>query len=161
MTTMEFLERNGVRLLRADKTEAFSMGYWETAENLGNIIGKKVWICDFRNNRKNVFGKPIRAISPRLVKVCDADDAKKPIYYSPVFFREVKKDGSLKSTEINAVDNTGFRSVAGESLQIFEDRDSCVMCYKKLLETAIRERKDALATINEDVKKLENELAAF
>lgn len=161
MTTMEFLDRNGVRLLRADKTEAFSMGYWETAENLGNIIGKKVWICDFRNNEKNVFGKPIRAISPRQVVVFDANDAKKTIYYSPIFFRELKKDGSVKYTEINAVDNTGYRSVAGTSLQIFENREECVACYKLLLEKAIRERKDALAKISSDINELENELAKF
>lgn len=161
MTTMEFLKANGVRLLRADKTEAFSLGYWDTTENLNNIVGKTVWICDFRNNKKNVFGKPIRAISPRQVKVCDAEDAKKPIYYSPIFFRELKKDGTMKSTEINAVDNTGFRSIAGESLQIFEDKGSCVACYKELLEGAIRERKDALRAIDDDIKKLESELASW
>ena len=64
MTAMEFLNANGVRLLYADKTESYSLGYWETAENLNNVVGKTVWICDFRNNEKNVFGKPIRAISP-------------------------------------------------------------------------------------------------
>lgn len=81
MTTMEFLRANGVRLLRADKTEANSLGYWETVENLDNVIGKKVWICDFRNNEKNVFGKPIRAISPRQVMVFDADNAKKHAHH--------------------------------------------------------------------------------
>ena len=58
MTTMEYLKANGVRLLRADKTEANSLGYWETAENLNNVVGKSVWICDFRNNEKNVCRIP-------------------------------------------------------------------------------------------------------
>lgn len=157
MTTMEFLKANGVRLLRADKTEAISLGWWETTENLSNVVGKTVWICDFRNNEKNVFGKPLRAISPRQVVVFDANDAKKTIFYSPIYFREKKKNGTLKTAEINAVDNTGFRSDAGNSLHIFEDRDSCVECYKRLLEKATQERKAALAVINEDLKRLENE----
>lgn len=144
MTTIEFLQANGVRLLRADKTESYSLGWWETTENLSTVIGKIVWICDFRNNEKNVFGKPIRAISPRQVVVLDANDAKKTIYYSPIFFRELKKDGSLKSAEINAVDNTGYRSVAGTSLQIFTTKEECVSCYKALLQKAIAERETAL-----------------
>lgn len=161
MTAFEFLCANGVRLLRADKTEAISLGYWETAENLSNVIGKRVWICDFRNNEKNVFGKPIRAISPRQAVVFDANDAKKAIYYSPIFFRELKKDGSVKAAEINAVDNTGYRSVAGTSLQIFEDRESCVACYKQLLEKAILERKTALTKITDDIRELEGEFGKY
>lgn len=157
MTTMEFLKENGVQLLRADKTEAISLGYWETAENLSNVVGKTVWICDFRNNEKNVFGKPIRAVSPRQVMVCDAEKAKKTIYYSPIFFREIKK-GKLLATEINAVDNTGFRSIAGKSVQIFATKEECVTCYKKLLEKAIAERKKALAKITADINELEQEL---
>lgn len=160
MTTMEFLRANGVRLLRADKTEANSLGYWETVENLDNVIGKTVWICDFRNNEKNVFGKPIRAISPRQVMVFDADNAKKTIYYSPIFFREVK-NGKLLAAEINPVDNTGFRSIAGTSVQIFKSKEKCVACYKKLLEKAIAERKNALAKISAGINELELELAGL
>lgn len=159
MTAFEFLCANGVRLLRADKTEAISLGWWETTENLSNVIGKKVWICDFRNNEKNMFGRPNRAISPRQAVVFDANDAKKTIYYSPIFFRELKKDGSVKSAEINAVDNTGYRSVAGTSLQIFEDEESCVECYKQLLGKAIQERKIALIKITDGIQELENELS--
>lgn len=160
MTTMEFLKANGVRLLRTDKTEANSLGYWETAENLNNVVGKSVWICDFRNNEKNVFGKPIRAISPRLVVVFDAETAKKTIYYAPIYFREMKK-GKLLATEISPVDNTGFRSIAGTSVQIFESQEECVACYKKLLEKAIAERKESLKKITADINELEQELIKF
>lgn len=85
MTTMEFLRANGVRLLYADKTEAYSLGYWETVENLDNVIGKKVWICDFRNNEKNVFGKPIRAISPRQVWCLMLKTQRRPFTTLPSF----------------------------------------------------------------------------
>ena len=141
------------------KPAGFWLAWGEPTENLSNVIGKKVWICDFRNNEKNVFGKPTRAISPRQAVVFDANDAKKTIYYSPIFFRELKKDGSVKSAEINAVDNTGYRSVAGTSLQIFEDEESCVECYKQLLGKAIQERKIALIKITDGIQELENELS--
>ena len=159
MDTLEFLKANGVRLLHADKSEAISLGWWETTENLENIIGKTVWICDFRNSAKDIFGKPIRAIAPKQVVVCDAENAKKVIFYSPIYFREVGKNGKLKSTEINAVDNTGFHAHAGASVQIFEDRDECVACYKKLLENAIQERKAVMETVVADIRKLEEEAA--
>lgn len=159
MTTFEFLYTNGVHLLRADKTEAISLGWWKIAENLSNVIGKKVWICDFYNNEENVFRKPIRAISPRQAAVFAANDAKKTAYYSPIFFRELKEDGSVKSTKINVIDNTGYRSIIGISLQIFEDEESCVECYKQLLEKAIQERKTALVKVINGIQELENELS--
>ena len=159
MDTLEYLRANGVRLLRRDGSEACSLGWWDKTENLDHVLGKTVWICDFRNNAKDIFSKPIRAIAPKQVQVCDADNAKKTIYYSPIYFREVGKNGKLKSAEINAVDNTGFRSIAGTSLQIFEDRNACVACYKKLLEKAIQERKAAVEKVMADIRKLEEEAA--
>ena len=107
-----------------------------------------------------MFGKPIRAISPRQVMVFDAENAKKTIYYSPIFFREVK-NGKLLAAEINPVDNTGFRSIAGTSVQIFKSKEKCVACYKKLLEKAIAERKNALAKISAGINELELELAGL
>lgn len=159
MDILDFLKTNGVRLLRKDGSEACGLGWWDKTENLDRILGKTVWICDFRNSAKDIFGKPIRAIAPKQVVVCDAENAKKVIFYSPIYFREVGKNGKLKAAEINAVDNTGFRSDAGTSLQIFEDRDACVACYKKLLGKAIQERKAAVEKVMADVRKLEEEAA--
>lgn len=138
MTTMEFLQANGVRLLRADKSEAISLGLWETTENLGNVVGKIVWICDFRNSAKDILGKPIRAIAPKQVQVFDSENSKKTIYYSPICFREIGKKGKLMAAEINAVDNTGYRSIAGTSVQIFTNKEECEACCDILPRTKVR-----------------------
>lgn len=161
MTTMEFLQANGVRLLRADKSEAISLGLWETTENLGNVVGKIVWICDFRNSAKDILGKPIRAIAPKQVQVFDSENSKKTIYYSPIYFREIGKKGKLMAAEINAVDNTGYRSIAGTSVQIFTNKEECEACYKEMLKKAIAERKDALSKIAEEIQRLEQEYARY
>lgn len=102
-----------------------------TYENLENVLGKEVWICDYRCG-DDIFKKPIRSISPKRVRIFDAESARKNIYYSPIYFREVKGDKVLNS-EIAPCDNTGYRGRSGVSVNIFESESECQRCYGRQL----------------------------
>ena len=92
------------------------------AENLDNVLGKHVWICDYRVNDKAVQ-KPIRDVKPMEVVIADANNCKKTIYYSPVYFQPVKGKKVL-STVIAPIDNTGYRCSPG------------VKCYREQVRQA-------------------------
>ena len=91
----EYLIRNGVKLFinpltpKGEPRQTNSLGAFDYAENLDNILGKHVWICDYRVNDKAVL-KPIRDVKPMEVVIADANNCKKNIYYSPVYFQPVK-----------------------------------------------------------------------
>ena len=162
MQLLEYLKANGVKLMhkgwgKDPHPYEVGLGSYDFVEGLDGVIGRQVWICDFRNG-KNIFEKPIRAIGPTLVEVCDAEKAKKTIYYSPVYFRAVGKNGTLKAAEINPVDNTGFRSTPGVSANIFTDEQECCACYKKQLEQAVEERKAVLKWYQAGIDALKAEL---
>lgn len=136
MTLKEYLDKNGV---------TFNIWKDET-KNLEFVIGNEVFICDYRNG-EDVFGKPIRNIEPKKVMVFDANEAKKNIYYSPVYFREIKADGKLLKQEISPYDNTGFRGRTGTSVNIFTDMEQCVSCYQEQLKKAKTEFLEAFNKI--------------
>lgn len=98
-----------------------------TYGNLENVLGKEVWICDYRCG-EDIFKKPIRSIPPIKVKVFNAETARKNIYYSPIYFKEIKGDKIL-SSEIAPCDNTGYRGRSGVSVNIFESESECQRCY--------------------------------
>lgn len=123
MNLKEYLESKGVKI-----THDFSS---TTYENLENILGKDVWICDYRCGY-DIFKKPIRSISPKKVRIFNAESAKKNIYYSPIYFKEVKGNEIL-NTEIAPCDNTGYRGRSGVSVNIFETESECQRCYGKQL----------------------------
>ena len=177
MQLKEYLAFNGVKLMapgwdcamkeftREKAQEVHSLSGFKFVIGLENVVGKHVWICDYRNG-DNVFGKPIRAIEPTLVEVCDAKKAKKNIYYSPIYFRAVKADGTLKAAEISPIDNTGFRGCAGESVEIedAEDADAEEVCrgyYKLKLEQTLRVRKIVLAEYQANIDALEAKIKAL
>ncbi len=120
-------------------------GFDTTYENLENVVGKQVWICDYRNSEKGADLKPIRNIKPTLVQVC-INDEKNRVYYSPVHFREVKANGKLNSRVIAPYDNTGYRCLTGTSLNIFDTQEECVKCFNRQLGIAIEEVKNESAS---------------
>lgn len=124
MELVEYFECNGVEIERKGSNVAY--------HNLENVIGKRVWICDYRLGEEGAFNKPIRAIIPKYVEVCSNDTLpkSKTIYYSPVHFREIKK-GKASSTIIAPYDNTGYRCYTGTSLNIFEEEGDCRKFFVK------------------------------
>lgn len=90
---------------------------YDYVENLESVLGKMVWICDYRANA-DPTKKPIRNIKPTPVVVTDAKETSKTIYYSPVYFRPVNR-GKISSTVIAPLDNTGYRCNSGTSVNIF------------------------------------------
>lgn len=136
----EYLIRNGVKLFinpltpKGEPRQTNSLGAFDYAENLNNILGKHVWICDYRVNDKAVL-KPIRDVKPMEVVIADANNCKKTIYYSPVYFQPVKGKKVL-STVIAPIDNTGYRCSPGVSVNIFDTREECVKCYREQVRQA-------------------------
>ncbi len=136
----EYLIRNGVKLFinpltpKGEPRQTNSLGAFDYAENLDNILGKHVWICDYRVNDKAVL-KPIRDVKPMEVVIADANNCKKTIYYSPVYFQPVKGKKVL-STVIAPIDNTGYRCSPGVSVNIFNTREECVKCYREQVRQA-------------------------
>jgi len=136
----EYLIRNGVKLFinpltpKGEPRQTNSLGAFDYAESLDNILGKHVWICDYRVNDKAVL-KPIRDVKPMEVVIADANNCKKTIYYSPVYFQPVKGKKVL-STVIAPIDNTGYRCSPGVSVNIFDTREECVKCYREQVRQA-------------------------
>ena len=123
MNLNKYLESKGVKIIHNFGSTTY--------ENLENVLRKDVWICDYRCG-DDIFKKPIRSIPPKKVRIFDAESAKKNIYYSPIYFREVKGDKIL-NTEIAPCDNTGYRGRSGVSVNIFETESECQRCYGKQL----------------------------
>ena len=97
----------------------------------GSHNGEYLWICDFRFN--DYSKKAIRHVTPQKVLVRSNSEAPdKRIYYSESHFVGLNKAGEpLKSIIIPIVDNTGYRSLHGTSVQVFETCNECIECYKE------------------------------
>ena len=117
----------------------------------GSMDGAKVWVCDLRY--RDYTQKPIRNVLPTEVIVVPNEG--KLVYYSNSHFRTIKKDGGTSSKVINPYDHTGFRSYAGEPLNVFDNREECVAMYKEQLDKAIYHIYDAMRIVEEKAHKLE------
>lgn len=96
----------------------------------GSYEGKHVFICDLRY--RNLDEKPIRKVLPQEVFVRSNEETKRKIYYSGYHFCGLNKKGEpLKSKIIPPFDGTGFRMYAGEPVNVFSDRDSCLKHFEK------------------------------
>lgn len=138
MKLKDYLEDNGVVLWQENSVngpqQTKSLAMYDYVEGLDRVLGKMVWICDYRAN-EDPKKKPIRNIEPTPVVVTDAKETSKDIYYSPVYFRPVK-NGKVSSKVIAPMDNTGFRCHTGESVnnslyQSKLQRCICRMCSKR------------------------------
>lgn len=140
MKLNEYLAKNGVTLYinpakpGGQPQQTDCLGLFDFAENLDKVLGKRVWICDYRVNDRAVL-KPIRDVKPTEVVIADANKCTKTIYYSPVYFQPVKGKKVL-STVIAPVDNTGFRCSPGVSVNIFDTKEDCVKCYREQVRQA-------------------------
>mgnify|MGYP000848428924 FL=1 len=117
-----------------------------TYHNLENVIGKRVWICDYRLGEGGASNKPIRAITPKYVEISSNDTLpkSKTVYYSPIHFREIKK-GKASSNIIAPYDNTGYRCYPGVSLNIFDKEKDCRDFF-------VKQCSEMLGCINADLK---------
>lgn len=152
MDLNEFLLANNVTIQ--------GVSWDQTYKNLENVIGKQVWICDFRLNKDKDI-KPIRKITPKLVQVFSNDDLPKGknVYYSPVHFKEIKK-GKVLSTVIAPYDNTGYRTYTGVSVNIFDTEKECVDFFRKQCDEVIKEYNEEMerrmAEIQRRILEIEN-----
>ena len=123
MNFKEWLEANNV-IVQAGKLDT-------VYGNLENILDKQFWICDYRLN-ENKDSKPIRSITPKLVKVFlnESLPKGKKVYYSPIHFKEVK-NGKTLSTVIAPYDSTGYRYYHGVSVSIFNTERECKDCFEQ------------------------------
>lgn len=91
MKLNEYLAKNAVKLMikgsgeKNPTRQTNDLGMYDYVENLESVLGKMVWICDYRANA-DPTKKPIRNIKPTPVVVTDAKETSKTIYYSPVYF---------------------------------------------------------------------------
>lgn len=140
MKLNEYLAENGVKLMikgsgeKNPTRQTNDLGMYDYVENLESVLGKMVWICDYRANA-DPTKKPIRNIKPTPVVVTDAKETSKTIYYSPVYFRPVNR-GKISSTVIAPLDNTGYRCCSGTSVNIFYTKEECVKCYREQVRQA-------------------------
>lgn len=138
MKLKEYLQDNNVTLWQNNRVlgpqQTQSLALYDYTEGLENITGKMVWICDYRVNA-DPTKKPIRDIKPIAAIVTDAEETKKAIYYSPIYFRPVK-NGRVMSKVIAPMDNTGYRCRPGESVNIFYTVEDCVKCYREQVRQA-------------------------
>lgn len=167
MKLKDYLEDNGVVLWQENSVkgpqQTKSLAMYDYVEGLDRVLGKMVWICDYRAN-EDPKKKPIRNIEPTPVVVTDAKETSKDIYYSPVYFRPVK-NGKVLSKVIAPMDNTGFRCHTGESVNIFYTVEDCVKCYREQVRQAKAVYEEELARItklfDERIKKLDASLVPF
>ena len=167
MKLKDYLEDNGVVLWQENSVngpqQTKSLAMYDYVEGLDHVLGKMVWICDYRAN-EDPKKKPIRNIEPTPVVVTDAKETSKDIYYSPVYFRSVK-NGKVSSKVIAPMDNTGFRCHTGESVNIFYTVEDCVKCYREQVRQAKAVYEEELARItklfDERIKKLDASLVPF
>lgn len=140
MKLNEYLAKNAVKLMikgsgeKNPTRQTNDLGMYDYVENLESVLGKMVWICDYRANA-DPTKKPIRNIKPTPVVVTDAKETSKTIYYSPVYFRPVNR-GKISSTVIAPLDNTGYRCCSGTSVNIFYTKEECVKCYREQVRQA-------------------------
>lgn len=139
MELVDYFTHNGVEIERK--------GSDVTHHNLENVIGKRVWICDYRLGEGGAINKPIRAIIPKYVEVCSNSTLPKSkmVYYSPVHFKEVK-NGKASSNIIAPYDNTGYRCYPGTSLNIFETEKDCRDFF-------VNQCNEMLASIKSELKR--------
>lgn len=146
MEFKDYLKSNGVEWQRNNQC-------WIGTEK---IIGKKVWVCDYRNGRK-IIGKPVRNISPREAEIRPISEHDSSYYhYSPVCFKQFNINGIEKPNRLAPYDNTA----PGVALKIFYSRDECIEYFTLQVEKAIKERKTYIAELLAETVTIQKSLEA-
>ena len=99
----------------------------------GNCDGQVVWICHY--NRPDMQKKALRNVPPTKVIIRSIEElpANKRVYYSESYFSPLSKSGKPLSKIISPVDNTGYRSLCGNTLYVFDDEKECVAMWNTQL----------------------------
>ena len=99
----------------------------------GSRIGEIVWICHY--NRPDMNKKALRNVPPTRVIVRSNDELpkNKKVYYSHNHFSPLKKDNTPLAKVISPVDNTGYRSMSGEPLYVFDSEEECYAMWNSQL----------------------------
>ena len=99
----------------------------------GKRNGDTVWVCHY--NQPNLDKKPLRNIPPtKCMVVCNSELRKnKRVYYSESHFRPIGKNGKVTAKVISPVDNTGYRSLQGNPLSTFSNREDCECEWNDML----------------------------
>jgi len=92
---------------------------------IGQLDGKIVWICHY--NRPDMHKKALRNLPPTKVIIRSNDELpkNKTVYYSASHFSPLSKKGLPLAKVISPVDNTGYRSRAGNELHVFDNEEEC------------------------------------
>lgn len=130
----------------------------EFEKNHEDLIGKTVWICDYRFT--DIAQKPIRHVKPTEVLVVRNDDlpAGKTIYYADIHFRPIGRNGQPLKKIIAPYDNTGYRFFSGTSVNIFLTEQECVKCYLEQCAVIKKQIKWERKTASERLNKIEFEI---
>lgn len=126
--------------------------------NSKEFVGKKVWICDYR--QPDLDKKPIRHVKPTEVMVFSNEDlpANKRVYYSENHFRKLSAKGVPSSTIIGVFDNTGYRSFTGVALKIFDNKEDCIEEYKKMADVILLDVDNRMATVLKSLQQYKDEV---
>ena len=131
----------------------------------GLLIGRIVWVCDFRQPDLNK--KAIRHVKPTKVAVRSNNELpkNKRVYYSLTHFSPVNKKGKVTARIISPVDNTGSRSRSGDEINVFDNEADCKQYYKNqcakiisLYEEAINNSVASLKERQQEVIRLKDDL---
>ena len=120
-------------------------------------VGKRVWICDFRQPDLNK--KPIRHVQPIEVVVCSNEDLPKgkTIYYSENHFRKIGAKGMTKDI-IPVFDNTGYRFASGTPVQVFDNPEECYAAYNVMADAIINELDNRMAVVLKQLQAEKNDI---
>lgn len=115
------------------------MEYQSRDVSNGSLDGQHVWICDMRYNDPN--NKPVRHVKPQRVLVrSNADTPKLVTYYSASHFVVLKADGTPSASQtLGLVDNTGYRTISGKPVRIFDNPGECTSAYHAMCTAAIQQ----------------------
>lgn len=117
------------------------------ARNVGNY--ETVWVCDYR--RPDLNKKAIRSVKPTLCKVVPKEQVSKSIYYSEYALLEIGRNGPTKKV-ISIFDNTGFRTLSGTPLNIFDNEDECIAEWNRQVMTVINDWEKKLETAEQSIR---------
>lgn len=128
---------------------------WEEYLKLNpNPEGSVVYISDARLATGG--NKFIRNVKPTKAVITSNEHLPKSkrVYYSEFHFLEIKGATTLKKV-IAPFDNTGYRSFAGTSLNVFLSLEEAVESYNKQLEEVKNEYLLKIKALNEKINKIE------
>lgn len=130
----------------------------KVVKELGPHVGKKVWICDYR--QPDLDKKAARHVPPTEVFIVSNTENPPPktIYYSDTHFRSLTKTGEPSSKVIGIFDNTGYRAYPGIPLHVFDNKEECVEFYNEQADKIISALDDKISWVVVGLTKYKQEI---